>query len=85
MVAPHAMAANTRHSPGTPFKMCVSRSSNAIPDPATRSYVLVATSLVALHGRIIVQEAEDHEQGRASAWDSPLAVVAPWVEANPPR
>lgn len=32
-----AFAANTRHSPGTPFKTCDPRSSNSIPEPTTKS------------------------------------------------
>ena len=36
--------ANTRHSPGTPFNSWAPRSSNSIPEPATRSLTVDETS-----------------------------------------
>ena len=37
------LTANTRHCPGTPFNVCDPRSSNSMPEPATRSFTVPDT------------------------------------------
>jgi len=41
---PYVLTAKIRHSLGTPFSSCMPRSSNAIPEPATRSLTVLETS-----------------------------------------
>src|SRR3972149_1577428 len=38
-----ALAANSSHAPGTPFRACRPRCSNSRPDPATRSFTVLDT------------------------------------------
>src|SRR4029453_5095457 len=74
------ITANNCHSPGTPFSLCEPRSSNAMPEPATRSFTVPDTR---------TWSASASAATRAPMWTampptwSPMSSISPvWIPAR---